>query len=103
MYAPLYLGKRKISISVFDHHKDEELKNNEVTHLAIHFSGKNTIEKIESLFLHKYSFPLNERTNEEKGLEVLSVQRAFRGRCKNFYDNFPCVHSRETSNNNHHQ
>lgn len=104
MYAPLYLGKTEnFNQRFYDHHKDEDLLESSVTHIAIHFSRKSTIGEIESLFLNKYSFPLNEISNEQEGLEGLSKQRALRGKCKNLCDNFPCVHSRETSNSNRHQ
>lgn len=103
MYVPLYLGRTEnFNQRFYDHHKDEDLMGNGATHIAIHFSGKNSIEKIESLFLNTYSFPLNEMSNEQKGLEVLSAQRALRGKCKNFCDNFPCVYYRDITNNTRH-
>lgn len=102
-YNPLYLGKTEnFNQRFYDHHKDEDLIKKSVTHIAIHFSSKSTIDRIESLFLHKYSFPLNEMSNEQKGLEVLSAQRALRGKCKNFCDNSPCVHSRDIKDNTRH-
>lgn len=102
-YEPLYLGKTEnFNQRFYDHHKDEDLLKNGVTHIAIHFSSKSTIDRIESLFLHKYSFPLNEMSNEQKGLEVLSAQRALRGKCKNFCDNSPCVHSRDIKDSTRH-
>lgn len=95
-YNPLYLGKTEnFNQRFYDYHKDEDLMKKGVTHIAIHFSSKSTIDRIESLFLHKYSFPLNEMSNEQKGLEDVSGRRALRGKCKNFCDNTPCVHSRD--------
>ena len=38
---------------------------------------------------------INKITNEQKGLEDVSGRRALRGKCKNFCDNTPCVHSRD--------
>lgn len=83
-YKPLYLGRTEnFNQRFYGHHKEKELSTKDVTHIALYFCGKNSVERVESLFLGIYRFELNVQSNTQEDLEVLSVQCALQGKSKN--------------------
>ena len=83
-YKPLYLGRTENFNQRFcGHHKEKDLLIKDVTHIALYFCRKNSVERVETLFLDTYCFELNVKSNTREGLAVLSAQRALLGKSKN--------------------
>lgn len=83
-YKPLYLGRTENFNQRFcGHHKEKELLIRDATHIALYFCRKNSVERVETLFLNTYWFELNVQSNTREDLVVLSAQRALLGKSKN--------------------
>ncbi|MBO4874731.1 MAG: hypothetical protein J5542_05440 [Bacteroidales bacterium] len=83
-YKPLYLGRTENFNQRFcGHHKEKKLLIRDVTHIALYFCRKNSVERIEALFLNTYCFELNILSNTREDLVVLSARRALLGKSKN--------------------